>query len=268
MKNILLSGFMLLFFLASAQKAVPEKITQKPVLLKAQAKTQTIGMEYKDDILYFAKPDILALVEGMAMVDKHPIYAQTIQYLNAAPNEMVFKKKDSIKFNNLGERNLYKVLIEVDPEMRANGMVAIMNKKTKQFNTPKTKIQTISMEYSTETLYFSKADLISILNNKSQNDRIHIYNPVINYLNTTDKPVLLKYNDTIGLVGAGERNLHKIILEVAPQLLANAKAADKVKKTGAFNKQIFVESCENNKEKKIIIEKKEGSFLDANKYRL
>ena len=207
----------MIFFPASAQKQALNTVIQKPVLLKAQAKTQTISMEYKEDVLYFAKADILPLVENMAQVDKHPIYMQVAGYLNAAPNEIALKQKDSLKFTNIGERNLYKMLITFLPEMSTKRSVSIMDKKTKQFNIPKTKAQTISMEYGNELWYFSKADIISLLTDKSQSDRIHIYNPVINYLNAVDKPVLLKYDDTTALVGVGEKNLHKIILEVAPQ---------------------------------------------------
>ena len=227
---LLVSFLVVIFFPASAQKQAINKVIQKLILLKAPAKTQTISIEYKEDILYFSKADILPLVESMAQVDKHPVYMQVVWYLNAAPNEIALKQKDSLKFANIGERNLYKILITFLPEISTKGLVAIMDKKNKQFNTPKTKTQTISMEYSNEVWCFSKADIISLLTDKSQSDKIHIYNPAINYLNTADKPVLFKYDDTTALVGAGEKNLYKIILEVAPKLLTEGKASDKVKK--------------------------------------
>ena len=247
---------LVLFLLLTACFGFAQKVVQKPVLLKPLAKIQTIGMEYKDDILYFNKADILPFIESKAQVDKHPIYTQMIGYLNSSPNEIALKQKDSTNFKNVGERNLYKTLLQLAPEMRSGGLVSILDKKTKQFNTPKTKAQTVSMEYANEILYFSKTDLISVLTKKSQSDKINIYNPMINYLTGVDKPVLFIYNDTTKLQTQAEKNIHKIILEVAPQLLAEAKAADKVKKTGVFNKQVFVNPCDNNKDKKLITEKK------------
>lgn|GEM_PF-4908132 len=213
-------------------------------------------MEYQEDILYFNKADILPFIESKAKIDRHPVYNQMIGFLNAMPNDIALKQKDSTQFKNIGERNLHKTLLQLAPEMRVDGLVSIQDKKTKQFNVPKNKAQTISMEYATETLYFSKADLVAVLTKKSQSDRVNIYNPMISYLNAADKPVLFVYNDTTKLQTQAERNIRKIILEVAPQLLSEAKAADKVKKTGAFNKQIFVNPCENNKDKKLITEKK------------
>jgi hypothetical protein len=263
MKKLLVLFILFTIHIGFAQKPALKAVIQKPVLLKAPAKTQTISMEYNEDILYFAKTDIIPFVENLAKIDRYPIYTQMIGFLNASPAEIALKQKDSIKFNNMGERNLYKILIQFAPEMRKEGTVAILDKKTKQFNTPKTKVQTISMEYSTETLYFSKADLTALLNKKSQSDRVNIYNPMIAYLNAADKPVLFTYSDTAKLADPAEKNIHKIILEVAPQLLAEGKAADKVKKTGAFNKQVFVNPCENSKEKKLITEKKGRVILSC-----
>ena len=256
MKKLVFLYFLVHTALGFAQKPAPKKTIQKPLLLKAQGKTQIIGMEYPEDILYFSKTDLLPLVENMARVDKHPAYRQMIDFLNASSDEFTFKQKDSTQFKNLGERNLYKTLLQLAPEMRKERSVAILDKRTKQFNVPKTKAQTISMEYRTETLYFSKADLTALLNKKSQSDKVTIYNPVISYLNEAVKPVLFAYNDTSKLITAAEKNLRKILLDVAPQILAEGKAADKVKKTGAFNKQVFVNPCENSKEKKLITEKK------------
>lgn len=257
MKKVFILFLLLIGQIAFAQKKpITPRVIQKPVLLKPFAKTQIIGMEYKDDILYFNKADILPFIENKAKIDRHPVYNQTIVFLNAGPNEAALKQKDSTQFKNSGERNLYKILIQLEPEMRADGLVSIQDKKTKQFNTPKTKTQTISMEYATEILYFAKADLISLLTKKSQSDKVNIYTPMINYLTAVDKPVLFMYNDTTKLQTQAERNVQKTILEVAPQLLAEAKATDKVKKTGVFNKQIFVNPCDNNKDKKIITEKK------------
>jgi len=256
MKKLLVLFLLMAACFGFAQKTAPQKVIQKPVLLKPLAKIQTIGMEYKDDILYFNKVDILPFIENKAKVDNHPIYNQTINYLSTSPNEIVLKQKDSIQFKNIGERNLHKTLLQLAPEMRTDGLVSVMDKKTKQFNTPKTKVQTISMEYASEILCFSKADLISVLTKKSQSDKISIYNPMINYLTIADKPVLFVYNDTAKLQTQAEKNIHKIILEIAPQLLEEAKAAAKVKKTGAFNKQVFVNPCDNNKSKKLITGKK------------
>ncbi len=242
-----------------AQKTV----NQKPILLKVKAKTQTISMEYENDILYFDKSVLLPLIQEIANEDKHPVYHQMIVYLNNSPNEIALKQKDSVHFNNIGERNLHKVLIELAPEMRKQDLASAMDKKTKSFSIPKTKEQTVSMEYALETLYFSKTALISALTKKSQADKINIYNPVINYINTSAKPILFIYNETTNLTSNVEKKLHEIILQVAPKTLAEGKAADKVKKTGAFNRQIFVNHCGNNNEKKIITERKGRVIFDC-----
>lgn len=250
-------------FLGFAQKKpVAQKVIQKPVLLKAPAKTQTISMEYAEDILYFNKTDIIPVIESQANVDRHPIYTQVINYLRSSPNEIAFKQKDSTQFKNIGERNLYKMILQLAPEMRQDGLVSVLDKKTKQSNPAKNKLQTISMEYTGETLYFSKEDLSAILTKRSQNDRVTIYNPMMAVLNT-DKPVAFIYNDTAKLVSRAERDVHKLILQLAPNLLAEAKAADKVKKTGVFNKQVFVNACNNSKDKKLITEKKGRIILNC-----
>ena len=133
MKKLLIFSLLIQVSFGFAQKPLAKPVIQKPVLLKAQGKTQTISMEYPEDILYFAKADILPLVENMAKVDKHPVYNQMIGFLNASPDAMALKQKDSTQFNNIGERNLYKILIQLAPEMRKEGQVAILDKKTKQF---------------------------------------------------------------------------------------------------------------------------------------
>jgi len=251
MKHTFFALGFLLINMAYAQRPAP----QKPTLLKGPSKTQTISMEYKEDILYFDKTDILTLIESMSKTDKHPQYNQILNLLYKLPDEIAFKKNDSTQFKNVAERNLYKMVIELAPEMQKENFLCRLDKKTKQLNSPKPK-DYVSMEYTDEIVYYAKADLASLLHRKATSDKVTLYEPAIAYLNTINKPVSFTQEDTSKLTNSSEKKLYKLILEIAPRLLAESKAADKVKKTGAFNKQVFVNACENKKEKKIITEKK------------
>jgi hypothetical protein len=127
MKKGLLLSFILLFFAASAQK----KPAIKPTKLLAKNKNQTVSVEYKDDILYFTRPDLLTFMES----NNSAQYGQAHRYLNGTGNEEInFKLNDTTKFKNVGERNLYKVVLEIAPQLMAAGKTCDMVKKTHIFN--------------------------------------------------------------------------------------------------------------------------------------
>ena len=256
MKKIWLIFFITLFTNLSAQKAVSSKPIQKPVLLKAAAKNQNISMEYAEDILFFYKTDLLQQISVMAQTDKIPQCANVANYLKGISGELAFKQKDSLVFKNVGERSLFNVLLQFSAELKKEGLATVYDKKTKQFSQPKTNQQTISMESATEILYYAKTALISFLHKKTENDRVTIYNPVSAYLNSTDKALAFSSTDSSKLNDLAEKNLRRIMLDLAPKLLAEGKIADKVKKTGAFTKQVFVNPCEKNKNRQTITERK------------
>jgi hypothetical protein len=83
------------------------------------------------------------------------------------------------------------------------------------------------------------------------------YTQAHRYLKGTGNDELnFKENDTTKFKNVGERNLYKVVLEIAPQLMAIGKACDMVKKTHIFNLQAIVKPCEGNETKKLITEKK------------
>jgi hypothetical protein len=127
MKNVVFLSFLLLVFAASAQKKAP----LKPIKLLAKNKNQTVSVEYKDDILYFTRPDLFTFLES----NKSAQYTQALRYLKGTGNdEMNFKENDTTKFKNVGERNLYKVVLEIAPQLMAVGKACNMVKKTHIFN--------------------------------------------------------------------------------------------------------------------------------------
>jgi len=127
MRNGLLIGFLLLVFVASAQK----KPIVKPTKLSTKSKTHTISMEYKDDVLYFTRVDLISLLD----LTTNSQNSLAIRYLRATGNdEIKFKQTDTLNFKNAGERNLYKVVLQMAPKLTASGYASDMAKKTRIFN--------------------------------------------------------------------------------------------------------------------------------------
>ena len=126
MKSTLLIGFLLLVFVASAQK----KPIIKPTKLLEKSKNQTLSMEYKDDILYFTRVDLISLLELNSAQ-----YSLAIRYLKATGNDEInFKQTDTLNFKNTAERNLYKVVLQMAPKLLASGYASDKVRKTHLFN--------------------------------------------------------------------------------------------------------------------------------------
>jgi len=127
MRSVLLIGFLLCAFVVSAQK----KPIVKPIKLLTKSKNHTVSMEFTDDVLYFTRLNLISLLE----LNTNSQSSLAIRYLRGTGNdEIKFKQNDTLNFKNAGERNLYKVVLQLAPKLTATGYASDMVKKTHTFN--------------------------------------------------------------------------------------------------------------------------------------
>ena len=119
----------------------------------------------------------------------------------------------------------------------------------------KTKNHTISMEYKEDILYFSPFEIAAFLENKQKEDKSSAYTEVIKYVKYYDNEIAYKPEDS-DFKNVADRNLHKVLVEIAPAMLARGKACDMIKATKKFNLAVIAKPCENNAAKNLVTEKK------------
>lgn len=144
-----------------------------------------------------------------------------------------------------------------------NSIYAQQKAKQKPIKLPvKGKNHEVSMEYQADIVYFTKTDLVLFMEKKDQKEKNKAHAENIRYLKANGKEIILKYTDT-AFSNVAERNLHKAILDLTTEMLAEGRACDMAKATHVFVNMINAEPCEKYPQHFMIREKKGRVIFDC-----
>lgn len=118
----------------------------------------------------------------------------------------------------------------------------------------------VRMQYSADVLYFTKPDLINYIEKEAYIQKNFSASEVIKYLNLYRGDLKLATTDTV-FPDLHQRNLHKILLWLGPQMLADGKACDEKRKTHTFNPVVFLKPCPDKPDQNEIYEAPKGRLI-------
>lgn len=111
------------------------------------------------------------------------------------------------------------------------------------------------MEYQADIVYFTKNDLVLFMEKRDLQEKNKAHAENIRYLKASGKEINLKYTDTV-FSNVAERNLHKAILDLTTEMLAEGRACDLAKASKTFVNLITAAPCEKDPQHFLIREKK------------